>query len=116
MANEITALTGDGRGGYSMLLLFPITTPAQFGTPAQNVVPTPSAALPPHADAILDATEKAALDAGTLAFRVVAFEKQGITGAALVTRVRQLYAAEQAAFNAWYQETFRHLGTRINAV
>lgn len=117
MANEILALEGDGDRAYTLLFLFPIAAPVQVTPPggsAQNVVPTPSATLPPLAALLLSAAEKNALDAGTLAWQLTTFAPEaGLTGGPLVARVRELYAAQRTAYQAAYQARYRYIGQRV---
>ncbi len=120
MAKEITILEGDGSFRFNLFLTFPIASPKQVG--GANVVPTPAtnadatSALPLIADQILDAAEKAALDGGTAAYRVIQFRKDAsLTNPQLLALVRQKYAKELADFNMWYSQTYRHAGQRFNA-
>jgi hypothetical protein len=120
MANEITILEGNGSFRFGLFLIFPIASPQQVG--GANVVPTPAtnddgtSALPPMADTVLAAAEKAALDAGTAAYRVIQFRKDPtLTGAQLLALVRQKYAEEEADFSRWYSQTYLHAGQRLDA-
>ncbi len=120
MTNEILIMEGNGSFRFSVLFLFPIVSPAQVG--GSNVIPTPATnpdattALPFVADRELSPVEKAALDAGTLAFKVVPFRKDPtLSPAQLTVQVRQLYADELATFNRTYIQTWLHAGLRRNA-
>ena len=120
MANEITTLEGDGSFRFSLFLIFPIASPKQVK--GANVVPTPATdidganALPSIADAVLTAAEKAALNDGTAAYRVIQFRKDAsLTNAQLTALARQRYAEELAEFNRWYAQTYLHAGTRLSA-
>lgn len=119
MANEITALEGDGSGKYSLLFLYAIETPRTYdnaaGTPT-NPVPTPSADLPALAADILTSAEKAALDGGTSMFEVVSIERAGgLSGAALLSRAQEVYASKKADALARYNATYHtRLGQRFN--
>lgn len=113
MANEITALEGTGDNDYRILLLYPIATPKQVM--GSNVIPTPSANLPSLGQQILTASEKAALDEGTLAFEVISFHKQpGMTNTQLAARAREIYAAKLTAFQSDYTKRYEFSGVRIN--
>lgn len=113
MANEITALEKSPDGTIAILFLYPIATPKVVG--GQNVIPTPSAGLPPIAAAVLTAPEKAALDDGTSAFEVVSFQHQGIAGAVLLAKVRSLYASRLSAAATRYATQYQFAGSRFDA-
>ena len=113
MADEITILNSNGSFRFSLLLLFPIDTPAVAG--GANVVPTPASDLPALGSQILVTAETDALDAGTSAFKVVQFRKDAtLTTPQLTAVVRDLYARELSAFNQRYTQTYLHVGTRID--
>lgn len=113
MSGEITVLEGDGGRNYNLLFLFPISTPITFAS--ANVVPTPSAGLSSNALLALNSTQKAALDAGTSAFRIKTLAADpALTGPQLATRVKEVYAAELSDFNSWYTATYKYIGTIIN--
>lgn len=108
MANEIVALENNN-GEQGVLFLFPVTNPKA------GIVPTPSASLPLIAAAVLSAGEKANLDAGTWAFEVNSFLRQGIAGGALLAKVQQFYASRLAVFNADYTQRYALAGNRYDA-
>ena len=112
MANEIVALEQTG-AEIGVLFLFPVAAPHTIG--GANVVPTPSAGLPAVAVAALAGAELAALDAGTLAFTVHTFSRQGIAGAPLLAKVQALYALRLAEFTADYAARYALAGNRYNA-
>ena len=96
MANEITVLESDGSFRFSLFLIFPIASPKQVS--GANVVPTPAtnpdatSALPTIAGQVLSTAEKAALDGGTAAYRVIQFRKDtSLTNAQLLALARQKY-------------------------
>ena len=116
MANEITALecSGEDQKSISVVFRYDIPTPKQVG--GSNVVLTPSAGLPDLAARVFTQAEKDALDAGTAAFEVKDFfDKTGLTGPQLVTRVKAAYATANAAFQAAYTARYRFAGTRVDA-
>ncbi len=114
MADEILVLEGDRHERYQVLVLFPVATPAQAG--GANVVPTPAAGLPAPVAALLTATERSALDNGTLAYRMVRISKDaGLSNAQLAARLQTVYAAQLADFNAEYATRYAHIDTRVSA-
>lgn len=113
MANEIRILDGDGNLEYRVLFLFPIATPILVG--GSNVVPTPTSGLDPLALAILTTNEENALNAGTSAYQTVTFRKDpALTNPQLATRMKEIYAAQKAVFDAAYTARYQHVGTAIN--
>lgn len=122
MAGEIIALEIGRERSANVAFLFPIATPAKIGSTLQNVVPTPATengvnVLPPALDAVLTVTEKAALDGGTLAVHFVTFrDPGGLTGAQLLARIRELYAASKTAFEADYSRRYGRIGDRFDVV
>ena len=113
MANEITVLSGNGRGVFDVLFLYTITTPKQVG--GVNVIETPSSTLPKFAPEILTQAEKDALDAGTTAFDVIQFQKQsGLTGAQQSAQLKEIFASAEARFNDDYNLRYLHLATRLS--
>jgi len=118
MANEITVVGGDGRQLLSLLLLYPIATPATYidaDSIEQTIIETPSAGLPTIGAAILTIAEKAALDAGTLAFEVVPFGPDpGLNNPQLLASAQDLYARKRTAFELAYARRYWHLGDRFD--
>lgn len=113
MANEMTVLSGNGRGIYDVLFIFTIAAPKQIA--GVNIVETPSSTLPKYAPEILTQAEKDALDAGTTAFDVIQFQKQsGLTGAQLTAQLREIFLAAETQFNADYNARHLHLATRLS--
>jgi hypothetical protein len=125
VANEIRVLEGDGRPDpsrapvYSVLFLFPIGTPKVAGPPggsATNAVYTPSAGLTRYALQVTTAAERASMDAGTLAWRIVSFAKDPArTDPQLATDLQQMYAATLTAMTNDYNSRYQHLGTVLTA-
>lgn len=120
MADEILVLEGDDDGShYELLMLFPIAAPVQAG--GTNVVPTPvpkddDGLTPAYPFTLLTPTERAALDAGTLAYRLQRFGKvPGLTNPQLIELARSIYAAQATALAAAYAARYAHIGTRIDA-
>lgn len=108
MANEITVLESyDGGSNYNVLFIYPIATPVQIGN--VNVIPTPSTSLPSGAATqVLTNTEKNALDAGTTAFEVVQFQKDGTaTPAQMLTRVKEIYGIKKTNYLAAYDAKYK---------
>ncbi len=123
MADEILVLEGDRQGRYQLLMLFPIDglggnpSPAPAG--GSNVVPRAA----PREDGVnldwpfslLTSPEIAALDGGTLAYRIISLRKEpGLTNPQLVARVQAIYAEQQTDFNAEYAARYLHIGARVD--
>ena len=125
MANEILVWEGDRAGRYRLVLFFPVgwRSPATVGSPPQSVAPTPAprderGALSGWAVAAnaRDAQIVAGLDAGTLLYREVAMRKApGLSAVQLLAEVQRVYAEQQADVQAWYDRTFQHVDTWLNA-
>lgn len=114
MANEITALDGDGANRFRLLLLFPIAAPVEVG--GSNVVQQPSAELPPLALAAIDGAEVTAIDDGTLGWRIIDFVKPPtLTNPQLIVEAQRIHAAQKLDHDAIYAQKYRHAGQRFNA-
>lgn len=114
MADEITALEGDGVGNYQLLFIYPIITPQQIN--GQNVVPTPSANLPQLASLILSQSQKASLDQGTSAFEVITlYAGNNLTNPQLVARGQSIYASRAAHYATRYAAIYKYAGAQIDA-
>jgi hypothetical protein len=118
MANEIVVLEQTQDAVYTCVFKYPVTTPTKYtgGDGAlHNVVPTPSAGLPPMAALVFTAAEKAACDAGTLVFETVTFSADtGLTALQLTARVKMLYASRLASATTNYQSRYVHIGALVS--
>lgn len=108
-----------GYGGsdneFSVVFLYPISTPKQLPGTSVNVVPTPSSSMPADHRIFLDSAEIAALDAGTLAFDIITFTRNTQrSNADIIADLKTKYDAALAAKAAWYTERYRFAGTRLN--
>ncbi len=122
MPKEITALEGSGES-YTLFFLIPIVSPLQVG--GSNVIPTPANAgtddlLPPVAAAVITASERSALNAGSLmwitqSFRIVD-EGTRLNSIQLRARARELYAVAKTVELAAYSIRYEFSGTRIDEV
>lgn len=113
MAEEITV--GERRGSNVLaLFLYPIPTPAQYGSTATNVVPTPADGLPDYASAVFSHAEKGALDAGESTFEIVKIGIEGMNNAEVLVRLQSLYATRKAAAAAVYLERYERVGARFD--
>ena len=123
MADEILVLEGDRQGRYQLLMLFPIDglggnpSPTQAG--GSNVVPSAAprenGVDPDWPFSLLSGAEIAALDGGTLAYRMVRLRKEPeLTNPQLVARAQAIYAQQQADFNSEYRTRYLHIGARVD--
>ena len=56
------------------------------------------------------------LDAGTLPYRTIAMRKQaGLSAGQLLAEVQRVYAEQQGDVQAWYDRTYQHVDTWLNA-
>lgn len=119
MANEILVLEQTRDAVFTCVFKYAVPTPKQYtgGDAAlHNVVPTPSAGLPPLAAALFTTAEKAALDLGTLVFEVVAFSADvGLTAPQLAARVKAFYASKFLDAQATYNQRYQYLGTLVSS-
>lgn len=112
MANEICVLESPEPNRYTVVYLFPITTPVQVG--GTNIIPTPTSGLPPLGVQALTTIEKAGLDAGTLAFEIDTVTREaGQTPAQLQLEVQTRYAVALARFNGDYARQYQRSGLRV---
>jgi hypothetical protein len=118
MANEIVVLEQTRDAVFTCVFKYPFATPTQYtggDGVARNVVPTPSAGLPALAAIVFTSAERAACDAGTLVFEVVAFTADpGLTTAQLTARVKQFYASKLADATAGYLARYAHVGALVS--
>lgn len=114
MAGEIIVLDGNGRDEYNIALLFPIAAPEQVS--GANVVPTPAPEAGSLLAQCLTTLEKDALNAGTLAYEIISFQKAAAaTALELTARVQEIYTQRRGTFNAWYANRYQFVGTRRDA-
>lgn len=113
MANEITI--GERRGSnVQALFLFPVATPATYGSTSTKVVPTPSAGLPEWASPVFSQAEKNNLDSGDAAFQIVNIGIEGISSAEILVRLRAIYVARKAVAAALYLVRYERIGERFD--
>lgn len=102
-----------------LVFFFPISAPATDAT-AVAAIPTPSSGLPTVAAREVDVAVKTALDNGTMMFITKNFiAPEGMSQANMLARARQIYAAEKAAAETKYAETyawFDRVGLQLDAV
>ena len=123
MADEILVFEGSKQGNrttFTVLFLFPITTPVQTGSPGSNVVPTPvprdeaSAIVWPYT--LLTSQEQGDLDGGTQGFTTIRFAKDlSLTNAELIAELQKLYSENLVQFSDAYDARYEHIGLRLNA-
>lgn len=118
MANEILVWDGDGDGVYRLVFFIPITAKKAGAIPT----PAPRDAAGQLAEWAIAANAQApaivaALDDGSMVYRIVRLRKEaGLTAAQLTARVREVYAATKADVEGWYTIAYQHFGAWLNAV
>ena len=126
MAGEIILLDNDAeavaagprRSAFSVLMLLPITSPKSAGgtPPVPIPFPGPVSELPPLAQIATDATQRQAIDTGTLGWRVLSIvQDTGQSDLDFDARLQAAYATQLAALNTEYDEKYRRVGVRLDA-